>query len=420
MTQDAKVVVIGGGIVGCAVLHGLARNGWTDSLLLERLELTAGSTWHAAGNVTHFGHDANFTRLYVESLRTYLEAEAESGQSVGFHRTGSLRLATTPEELEAYRRLDATYEDLGVPYRVVAPHEVASLHPLLNIEGILGAAHTPGDGHVDPSGATQAMAKCARARGAGIERHCAVLGLRPRDGGWEVDTENGRLRAEHVVMAASFWTRELAAKIGIELPLYPLEHHEIVTGPVPAIGGLDFELPTVRDPAAPSNVRQEGTGLLCEIYESDPVFWALDGIPPDFGQELLVPDLERLEPHLLRVMERLPAFAEAGIKTVNNGPICYTPDAGPLLGPLREHPGLWLASGFAVGIGMGGGAGRFLADWMVEGRAPYALPGVDPARFGKGLGRDTCLERIRATYAAGYALPDVARESRRTAAQDVA
>ena len=192
MGEDAKVVIIGGGIVGCAVLYGLAKNGWTDTLLLERLELTSGSTWHAAGNVTHFGHYASLTRLYVNSLGAYLEAEAESGQSVGFHRTGSLRLATTRDELEAYRRLEPVYEELGVPYRVVAQDELADLHPLLNVDGLFGAAHTPGDGHVDPSGATHALAKSARARGARIERHRPARSLRPLPaGGWEIDTAQG-------------------------------------------------------------------------------------------------------------------------------------------------------------------------------------------------------------------------------------
>ena len=406
MAEQTRIAIIGGGIVGCSVLYGLTKRGWTDCLLLEKLDLTCGSTWHAAGNVTHFGHDVRLTRLYADSIRVYQEAEAESGQAVDFHQTGSLRLATTARELAAYRRLEGVYDALGLPYRVVEPHELAKLHPLLNLEGLHGAAHTPEDGHLDPSGATHALAKAAVARGAGIKRFCPVRTLTPlTTGGWRLDTADGPVEAEQVVLAASFWARELAATCGLALPLYALQHHEIVTAPVPEIEALDFELPTVRDPYGPSNIRQERSGFLCGVYESDPAFWALDGIPPEFGQELLPADIERLETNLLRVIERIPAFGEAGIKSANNGPICYTPDGIPLLGPARAHPGLWLAAGFPVGIGTGGGSGGFLADWMIEGTPPSDLPMVDPARFDNGLDRRTCLARIRAVYAEGYVLP---------------
>ncbi len=406
MAEHVKVVIIGGGIVGCSVLYGLAKRGWTDTLLLERLELTSGSTWHAAGNITHFGHYTEITRLYVDSLRIYMEAEAESGQSAGFHDAGSLRLATSQAELEAYRSIEGIYNDLGVPYRVINPDEVATLHPLLNIDGLFGAAHTPADGHVDSSGATHAMAKSARARGAGIRRHCPVRKVRRHnDNQWAVDTDDGVIHAEHVIMAASFWTRELAAQINLDLPLYALEHHEVITDDIPELEALDFEVPTVRDPYAPANTRQEHNSLLCGVYEADPVFWATDGIPPEFGQELLVPNMGRLEEHLLKVIERIPAFGSAGIKTVNNGPICYTPDGCPLVGPVTGHDGLWLAAGFPVGIGTGGGSGDFLADWMVNGNPPYDLPIVYPFRFNGTLTKDECLRAIKNIYARGYVMP---------------
>jgi len=213
------------------------------------------------------------------------------------------------------------------------------------------------------------------------------------------------VHAEHVVLAASFWTRELVAPLGLNLPLYALEHHEVITDTVPELQALDFEVPTVRDPWVPSNTRQERGGFLCGVYESEPKFWAIDGIPPDFTNALLSPDTERLEPHLVRVMERLPAFGRAGIKTVNNGPICYAPDGCPMLGPVESHPGLWLAAGFAIGIGTGGGSGRFLADWMVDGVEPYPLPIVRPSRFANDMTRDACLQQIAATYRAGYVMP---------------
>ena len=404
MTDRAEIVIIGGGIVGCSVLYGLVRSNRTDCLLLERRNLASGSTWHAAGNVTRFGHHTGLTRLYADSITTYLEAERESGQGIGFHSTGSLRLATTPGELARYHALAADFRRLGIEYRVLEPLELEPLHPLLHTDGLFGAAHTPGDGHLDPTGATHALATAARASGARIRTRCPALSLAPASDGWEVETASGTIRCRQVVIASSFWARQFVRPLGINLPLFALEHHEIITGPSERIGQLDFELPTVRDPHAPSNIRQEGSGFLCGVYESDPVPWATNGIPEHFAEELLEPDIGRLEPHLLRVIERIPAFGEAGIRAVNNGPICYTPDGLPLLGPVRSRPGLWLAAGFSIGIGTGGGAGRFLARWIADGQPPYDLPITDPGRFPDGLDADTCLRRIIRTYANGYAL----------------
>lgn len=405
MTRKVQVAVIGGGIVGCSVLYWLAKLGWTDSLLLERRDLTSGSTWHAAGNVTFFGHYSSITKLYVNSVKTYLEAERESGQPVGFHAAGSLRLATTAHELEAYKRLQPLYDEMGVEYAVVGPDKIAELHPLLNVDGLHGAAHTPTDGHVDPTGATNALAKAAQKLGARIERHTPVSDIMLSGNGWLLTTAKGEVEAENVVVASSFWAREMVAGLGLNLPLYPLEHHEVITSDVPGLADLGFEVPTVRDPWAPSNTRQERGGFLCGVYEANPKFWAVDGIPPDFTEELLAPDLARLEPHLLRVMERLPAFGEAGIKTVNNGPICYTPDGCPLLGPVEGHEGLWLATGFCIGIGTGGGSAEYLARWMVGGEPEYDLPIVYPSRFSNEMTRERCLELIHKTYAAGYVTP---------------
>ncbi len=406
MTEHYRAIVVGGGIVGTSIAYWLSRLGWHDIALLERRELTSGSTWHAAGNTTFFGHYPEITKLFVNSVSTYLDAEAESGQPVSFHAAGSLRLATNKAELASYHRLEPVYEKLGVPYKVVTPGEIADIHPLLVTDGLLGAAHTPTDGHVDPTGATTALAKAAAARGAKIERWCPVTQLSPSASGWTLTAGERTLQADHVVLATSFWAREMVQGLGLNLPLYPLQHQEVVTEAVPELAALGFEVPTVRDPYAPSNTRQEGQGYLCGVYESRPEFWAIDGIPPDFTEELLPSDLSRLEEHLLRVMERLPSFGSSGIKAVNNGPICYTPDGLPLLGPVNSHPGLWLAAGFAIGIGTGGGSGEYLAKWMVEGAPETELPAVYPSRFGKGMSRDRCLELIRQTYVKGYNLPD--------------
>ena len=405
MTEKYQAVVIGGGVVGCAVLYWLARRGWTDTLLIERRQLTSGSTWHAAGNVTQFGHYAEITRLYVDSIRTYLDAEAESGHSVGFHQAGSLRVATDAAEMAAYEALAPGYEAMGVPYAVVTPDEMRDLHPLLNTDGMAGAAHTPTDGHVDASGAPHAMAKAARARGASISLQRPVEALTPHRRGWLVETAKGPVEAEHVVLATSFWTPALVAPLGLAPPLYALEHHEVITEAISALAALDFEVPTVRDPYAPSNTRQERDGFLCGVYESEPVFWAPDGAPTDFAEELLPPDIDRLTPHLMRVIERIPAFGEAGLRAANNGPLCYTPDALPMIGPATGQPGLWYATGFNVGFGVGGGSAKYLSHWMVEGAPDRPLPIIHADRFDAPPGKAEAMARIKAVYAAGYARP---------------
>lgn len=405
MKSDVQVTVIGGGIVGCSVLYWLAKMGWTDTVLLERRELTSGSTWHAAGNTTYFGPYAEMTRLFAGSIRTYLQAEAESGHPVGFHQTGSLRLATTPREREQFHAFEPKYQALDIPYRVVSNEELAALHPAVVTDGLHGAAHTPTDGHVDPSGATQALAKSARKMGATVERQCPVDSLSRVGGAWVLETLKGRVRAQHVVVAASFWTRELLLPLGLNVPLYAIQHHEMITDTVPDLARMDHEVPAIRDSYVSCSVRQEGHGLLCGIYEKNPKFWALDGIPKDFKEELFAPDIDRLLPHLEKLMIRMPPFGEAGIKTINNGPMCFTPDGIPLLGPVKGHCGLWLASGFNVGIGTGGGSGEFLAHWMTQGSTPYALPIVHPDRFGNEMTLDQATASITACYGKGYLLP---------------
>ena len=407
MKTDVQVVVVGGGIVGTSILYWLAKLGWTDTLLLERRNLTSGSTWHAAGNTTYFGPYAEMTRLFAGSIRTYLQAEAESGHSVGFHETGSLRVATTPRERELFHSFEAKYEGLDIPYFVVDNDTVEALHPCINTNGLFGAAHTPTDGHVDPSGATHALAKAARNLGAAVETQCPVNSIKRGENSWLLETKQGVVRAKHIVMAASFWTRELLLPLGLNIPLYATQHHEMITDTVPELAAIDSEVPAYRDSYVSCSMRQERDGFLLGIYESDPVFWALDGIPKNFKEELLPPDTDRLMPHLEKLMERVPAFAEAGIKTINNGPMCWTPDGLPLLGPVSsEHEGLWLASGFNVGIGTGGGSAEFLAHWMVNGKPHFELPIVHADRFGNNVSMDEAIDSIRACYRQGYRLPE--------------
>lgn len=406
MKSDVQVAVIGGGIVGASVLYWLAKMGLTDALLLERRELTSGSTWHSAGNTTYFGPYPAMTRLFAGSIRTYLQAEAESGQSVSFHQTGSLRLAATERELNLFHTYKPSYDELGIPFHVRTPEEVADLHPLLDVSGIFGAAHTPTDGHVDPTGATQALALAARKMGAAVERHCPVIAL-SRDGGhWVIETENGSVRASNVVVATSFWAREMLLSLGLNLPVYATQHQEVITQSIPGLEALDHEVPAWRDSYMSGSVRQEAKGVLAGVYEAEPKFWALDGIPEDFKEDLFPPELDRIMPHLERLIERMPSFGEAGIKVVNNGPMCWTPDGLPMLGPMPDQDGLWLATGFNVGIGTGGGSAEFLAHWMTTGHPPFDLNAVHADRFGNGMSREAALASIRGVYAVGYELPD--------------
>ena len=406
MSTDVQVAVIGGGIVGASVLYWLAKSGWTDTLLLERRELTSGSTWHAAGNTTYFGPYPAMTRLFAGSIRTYLQAEQESGQEVGFQQTGSLRLAATERELELFHSYAKLYEMLNLDYDVVSPEKAAALHPLLETSQIFGAAHTPTDGHVDPTGATQALAKSARAMGAVIERYRPVNSINKEGNDWLLETEKGAVRAKHVVVATSFWAREMLQPLGINVPIYATEHHEIVTEPIAEISARDRRLPAVRDSYCSCNIRQEGQGLLVGVYETHPEFWGLEGIPPDFKEELLPSNIDRLMDHLELLIERLPAFESAGIKVSNNGPLCFTPNGLPLLGPIGDEEGLWLASGFNVGIGTGGGSGEFLAHWMTKGEPPFDLKAVHADRYGNHMTQEEALTAIRSVYARGYQLPD--------------
>ena len=406
MKTEVQVAVIGGGIVGTSVLYWLAKLGWTDTVLIERRELTSGSTWHAAGNTTYFGPYPKMTRLFAGSIRTYLQAEADSGQSVGFHQTGSLRLAANERELELFRVYAPRYAQLDIPFHICSPDEVGELHPFIDTSEIYGAAHTPTDGHVDPTGATIALAKAAQRMGAEVQRQCPVGAIRRKNGCWVLEKLKGQITAQHVVVATSFWAREMLAPLGVNVPVFPTQHHEIITEALPQIAALENELPAMRDSYVSCNVRQERDGLLIGIYEKSPEFWGLEGIPPDFKEELLPPYIEPLLPHLDLLMKRLPILAEAGIKIVNNGPMCLTPDGLPLLGPVIGQDGLWLATGFNVGIGTGGGAAEVLAEWMTRGAAPTGLEAVHADRFPKELTKDEALNSIRAVYAKGYQLPD--------------
>ena len=331
MRTEARVVVIGGGVVGCSVLYHLTKLGWRDVVLLERDELTSGSTWHAAGGMHTINSDPNVAKLQDYTIRLYQEIEALSGQSCGIHLTGGIMLAGTPERLDFLKTTHARGRLLGLESEFIALDEVKRRHPLIETRHFKGALFDPNEGHIDPSGVTQAYAKSARQAGAEIHRFTPVTELRPQTGGgWLVVTPAGSIAAEIVVNAAGLWAREVGRLVGLELPVLAMEHHYLITEDLPEIAARDEELPHAIDFEAEIYTRQEGKGLLVGTYEKACVPWSPRTTPTDFGHELLPPDLDRIAPSLELAFAHFPAVARAGIKRVINGPFTFAPDGNPL------------------------------------------------------------------------------------------
>ena len=387
MRTHARAVVIGGGIVGCSVLYHLAKLGWTDVTLVERADLTHGSTWHAAGLLPLFNMSYAVGQLHKYSIDLYQRLEGETGQAVSFHQTGNLRLATNRERMDEYRKYCGTANTIGVPFEMIGPDEIAALWPLCNVEGLVGALFHPHDGHVAPADVTQALAKGARDSGAEICRNTKVTALsRARGGEWAVATTAGDIVCEVVVTATGAWAREVVGMVGLDLPAIPVEHQYLVTEEVPELqerkaSGLP-ELPVLRESDASYYLREEREGLILGPYEVGAPAWAVDGVPAGFGQELLAPDMDRLQPHIEAAIARVPMLGRAGIKECVNGPIPYTPDGNPLIGPAYGLRNFYLCEGFSFGITAAGGAGKVLAEWIVEGEPSIDLLAVDSRRFG--------------------------------------
>ena len=388
MTTDAQAVIVGGGVMGVSLAWHLGRRGWRDVVLLEKSELTAGSTWHAAGLCTHFAHNPTVMEMRAASVRLYRDVlPAETGESAGFHPCGALRVTRSAERMAEFRHVQGLGRFMGYEFRILTPEALARIYPLAHVDGLLGAIHEPDDGHVDPTLATQALAAGARSRGAEIRRHTPVRAIeRDASGAWTVHTDGDSIRCVHMVNAAGTWCREIGAMMGAELPVTPMLHQYLVTAGVPEIAGRvaagEPELPIIRDPEESWYLRQERDGFILGPYEADGRPWGVDGVPPEFGMELLPPELDRIEPIAALAMERVPALARAGVKTVVHGPITFTPDANPLIGPAFGLDNAWLLTGSSMGVMEGGGAGRFLADWMVDGAPPMDALAVDPRRFG--------------------------------------
>lgn len=399
MKTHARVVIIGGGVMGVSLLYHLTKRGWFDVVLVEKNELTAGSTWHAAGLCTHFAHNATIMEMRATSVRLYKDIlKEETGLETGFHPSGALRVTRSQDRMNEFRHVQGLGRFVGYDFHILSPGELKELYPLCETDGLLGAIYEPQDGHVDPTLATNAMAASARSSGAEIYRHNEVHDIEQAENGeWLVKTKNGTITAEHIVNAAGTWCREIGTMMGVDLPVVPMLHQYVVTDAVEAvqerIDAGEPELAIIRDPEESWYVRQERNGMIIGPYEKKATPWSIDGVPPEFGMELLPPNLDPIEHIMMMAMERIPALATAGIKTVVNGPITFTPDANPLIGPATGLNNAWLLTGSSMGVMEGGGAGSFLANWMVDNAPPMDPLAIDSRRFGPFADRQYRLDK---------------------------
>ena len=388
MKSSAQVVVVGGGVVGASVLYHLTKAGWTDVVLLERKQLTAGSTWHAAGGMHTLNGDPNVARLQQYTVNLYREIEAESGQQCSIHLPGGLMLADTPERLDWLRMAQARGRYLGMHMDIISIAEAKELNPLLEERFFVGALYDPDEGSVDPYGVTHAYAICARNRGAEVYTDTWVTGLQQRsDGTWDVVTDRDHtIHAEHVVNAGGLWAREVGRMVGLELPVLAMEHHYLVTEPMAEVIQYNErsgrELPHMIDFAGEIYARQEGQSILLGTYEQNNKPWSPNETPWDFVFQLLDHDLDRIAPELERGFDHFPAVGRAGIKKFVNGPFTFSPDGNPLVGPIKGMPGMWVACAVMAGLSQGGGVGLSLANWMIDGDPHDDIWGMDVARYG--------------------------------------
>ena len=386
MKTTTRVAIIGGGVVGCSVLYHLTKSGWSDVMLLERSELTSGSTWHAAGGFHTLNGDTNMAALQGYTIKLYRELEALTGMSCGLHHVGGVTLADNQDRFDMLVAERAKHRYMGLETEIIGPDEIAKIAPVTNTDGIIGGLYDPLDGHLDPSGTTHAYAKAARMGGAHIETHCKVLSTTQRaDGTWDLVTDKGSVHAEHIVNAAGLWAREVGAMAGVYFPLLPMQHQYIVTEDVAQIAAMidaGGEHPHVMDPAGESYLRQEGRGLCIGFYEQPCRPWAVNGTPWDFGHELLADDFDKIEDSIAFAYKRFPALESAGVKSVIHGPFTFAPDGNPLVGPVPGMRNYWSACAVMAGFSQGGGVGLTLAQWMVEGEPERDVFAMDCARFG--------------------------------------
>jgi dimethylglycine dehydrogenase len=384
MKTHARVVVIGGGVVGCSVLYHLTKLGWSDVMLIERAELTAGSTWHAAGGFHTLNGDTNMAALQGYTIRLYKELEAITGMTCGLHHVGGITLADNQARFDQLQAERAKHRYMGLDTEILTPAEVTKLTDgMVNVDGIIGALYDPLDGHLDPYGTTHAYAKAAKMGGAEIVLHTKVTATNPTKDGWEVITDKGTITCEHLVNAAGLWAREVGAMAGVYLPLLPMAHQYLVTDDIPEIvarGGREF--PHVMDPGGESYLRQEGRGFCIGFYEKPCEGWSIDGTPWEWGQELLPDAYDKIADSIEFSYKRFPALQRAGVKRVIHGPFTFAPDGNPLIGPVPGLRNYWSACAVMAGFSQGGGMGLALAQWMIEGEVERDPRGFDVARFG--------------------------------------
>lgn len=387
MQTHARVVIIGGGVVGCSILFHLAKFGWKDVVLLERNELTSGSSWHAAGQIHTIASDPNISRLQGYTINLYREIEEISGQDVGLHATGGFYLASNEDWHDYLKRERSKARYMGLDQEFISVEEAARRHPLIDPSRYIAALWDPLDGDIDPSGVTYAYAKAARVHGASYQIHTPVVETNQRsDGTWDVVTEKGTIHAEMIVNAGGLWAREVGQLAGIHLPVQPMEHHYLITEDIPEIvermqGGE--RLPAGIDYEGNMYFRQERNGMLLGTYEPLSTPWQVAGTPRDFGHELLAPDLDRIADRLELGFERIPALGRAGIKNIINGPFTFGPDGNPLIGPVPGMRNYWVAVGVMAGFCQAGGVGLCLAEWMIDGEPSIDVWAMDVARFGE-------------------------------------
>ncbi len=402
MKSKAKVVVVGGGVVGVSALYHLAKKGLSDVVLVERKELTSGSTWHAAGLLPLFNMSYSVGQLHKYAVDLYKTLEEETGKNVGFSVVSNIRLASTKDRMDEYHQYAGVAQTIGVNVKFLKPEQVKEIWPLCNTEDLIGAIQHPEDGYIQPADLTQALATGARNRGAEIYRNTTVVGIKQTKNGWVVETDKGTIECEHVISCSGNFARQTGKMVGLDIPVIPVEHQYIVTEPHPEIQkrkkeGLP-EMGVLRDSDSRWYMREEAGGLILGPYEDGAPCCYVDGPSKDSEYELFQEDLERLAPHIEGAIHRVPAFGEVGVKKVYNGAICYTPDGNPIVGPAWGLKNFWINEGHSFGITAAGGAGWQLAEWIVDGEPTIDMLGVEPRRYGDYATKSYLKEKNEEAY----------------------